>query len=842
MNDDLLKISLNQGKQFNTYQTKIKKSNKKYNKQTKKEGFVTINKEQEQMVRPKDEGYSSVLQNYQQGSTLTNNTNQKDLDELTQLQTKYDSLIQQYTDIQTKIGDSSLNTINRVSKNNPYLNKTVKFTTGHICYVTNQGVVKYIPSPEILDSVNIPKNIINITIPWDSAYNVPGTKIPTIPPLISGTNVKKGQTLGNEGSNVYASKLINNPSSTYIGCYNDNNGLENDQRAMIMNSNTIEYTTFDKCQEYAVENGYQYFGMQDYKSDRTAACVVSNDLEKTKMYGDGTIQRTLIQIWSSNTAGSGATSCYLNSDGRLLINNASGSVIWESPNSPSDCWWSGYVNPDSIQGSFGGNCVGKQLNVDCGNPNPNQSYGTTGIVGNLNTILKNKATNTLKYSQNPQVNWSFNPLTEWNGGDPAFCCAKLVDYSYQCGGGPFKSGQISGGSNINFDCSNEVNNCSFFLLLQSDGNVSLNRGTNPSNNKGNIWSTMTNGKQKSPNPDWILTKGKFGRNYLKINEFLGGGEWIGSDDGSIKLIMQTDGNLVLYTSEVKPGCKLVNNKNYGEQFVNAVYKLSGAGDKSVLGKISYIDSDSLLKKYPDSMIGYTNNYQVYQNSDSAGNDLTNLIAPTQDGCQTACNNNIACAAYVYQSSSQTCWLKNKSAYPRGDKQQVNNLILGIRKPGLKGSTTCSNKIADVDTIQYNNYLKGSEMTKDTQCNVSVVSQEDQIKYDNIKSQLVTLGNDIASKMENLYNEDNRIFEKLNINAEQFKTDLEKYKQTNFKILQNSQNLQSNDIEGMQNIVMDDLNGMVSDTDLRVLQENYSYIMWSILAVGLLTVTINTMRK
>jgi hypothetical protein len=62
----------------------------------------------------------------------------------------------------------------------------------------------------------------------------------------------------------------------------------------------------------------------------------------------------------------------------------------------------------------------------------------------------------------------------------------------------------------------------------------------------------------------------------------------------------------------------------------------------------------------------------------------------------------------------------------------------------------------------------------------------------------------------------------------------------------SNNLQSNNIEGMQNLSnsldFNDLNGLLTDSDLRVLQENYSYIMWSILAVGLLTITINTMKK
>ena len=36
--------------------------------------------------------------------------------------------------------------------------------------------------------------------------------------------------------------------------------------------------------------------------------------------------------------------------------------------------------------------------------------------------------------------------------------------------------------------------------------------------------------------------------------------------------------------------------------------------------------------------------------------------------------------------------------------------------------------------------------------------------------------------------------------------------------------------------------MLSDLDLRVLRGNYNYIMWSILAVGLLNVSINSMRK
>ena len=131
------------------------------------------------------------------------------------------------------------------------------------------------------------------------------------------------------------------------------------------------------------------------------------------------------------------------------------------------------------------------------------------------------------------------------------------------------------------------------------------------------------------------------------------------------------------------------------------------------------------------------------------------------------------------------------------------------------------------------------MKSTTQCNSSIVSDQDRLEFDNIKSQLITLGNDIVSKTENLYSQDNKIFEKLNINEEQFKKNIEKYKLTNIKI-KKELNLQDNNIEGMQNI--NDINGMLNDSDLRVLQENYSYIMWSIFAIGILTITINTLKK
>ena len=114
---------MDQGKKFNNYQTKIKKSTKNISKRGLIiEGFV--NSEQEMLVRPREDGYISVLENQERSY---NSVNQPELDEFLQLQSKYNDLIQQYTLIQKSINDKSLTEINRLSSNNPYLGQTYNY-------------------------------------------------------------------------------------------------------------------------------------------------------------------------------------------------------------------------------------------------------------------------------------------------------------------------------------------------------------------------------------------------------------------------------------------------------------------------------------------------------------------------------------------------------------------------------------------------------------------------------------------------------------------------------------------------------------------------------------------
>lgn len=1007
MTNDLLNISLNQGKQFTKYQTKITKNidiKEKILKGKIIEGFVSS--EQENMIRPSDEGYVSVINNQENIERLSQNKkeNKKEIDELNQLQSKYDDLMQQYTTIQEKISNDSLDTINRLSKNNPYLGKNIRFTNGAICYVTNQGIAKPFTSQNIYNNTigknGCPKEFIQLNISWSNTF-VAGSIIPTNPKLIVGSKMVESESCGSEGKNIYASTLIKNPTSEYIGCYNDTsapsetilvpvmsktcevNGFKASASSIYQNNNdfagpwcafdnnintwwhsgvtspniydgktgkyigsnkmnftdlngsnvniageylqitlpnntpikvtkysiqgrqgccgqpngrdpntwyilgynngqwyqvdyqknisfkwksltfnitnpqeyssylilisvvgdndakntrncvqiatwelissgsnpdditsmslaTATATTIDKCREYAADNGYQYFGMRNYNSDGTADCLVSNDITKIQMYGDATSKTTIIPIWASNTVKTEASIAKLGGRGRFVLMDMSNKLIWQNTESdPVNC---------AINYSFSDNT--------------------------------NASRNDLAHYTNTTLDDCQASCTENN---KCYGIAMNTSSNNECWlKSNFKKIKDDNNRALYKKEKNAKENCKFMLILQDDGNMCIYQGTPDNIIQPSVWNSKTNGKQLQPNSEWEASKNAYGRNYIIGGETLSVNQWISSNNGSLKLIMQRDGNLVLYTSQIKMGCKIVNNNTYGAPLVNAVYKLNSVGNPATFGKIGYVDGETKLKEYPDSMLSYTNSYKIYEETDSLGNDITSLIVNDESDCQSSCTNTKDCAAYVYQGFSKTCWLKNNAAYPNGSKQTNPEVNLGIRKKNIISTTNCNTEIIEVDTIQYDNYIKGTDMTSKTSCNSPVVSHEDIIKLDNIKSQLTNLGQDIASKMETLYNTDNDIYEKLKTNEIQFNKDLQNYKNINTKIKKELELQSNNNIEGMQNYVsssdftsllnFNDISGMLSDTSLRVIQENYLYLLWSVLALCILLITITMMNR
>lgn len=982
MDNEFLQISLNQGKQFNKYQGKIKRGVEKTISKYKSKRFL---REGFEGMMNEDDPNKDIFKDRDERAKTTSSDNQADTDKFNQIQEKYNSLADQYKTTEKSVNSNSLAAIDRTSSKNQYLNKNIKFTTGQVCYVTNQGVVKWIPSQEIWDSLTncSDKTYIDVNLPWLTEYGTPGTTIPTVPSLISGTNMVLNQSCGNEGKNVYVSKLTDNTNATYMGCYGDedgstmtfiggaplktnsssiqngnfsqpektNNSYENitssskvpgwnfqnifllnnssawgyttpypngNQCACIQNTgymeqtinlNTGSYTlsmmacgrpstganpidiqlngtsiysvtppnnwtsysttfnvttnggntikfignnsagdkstafqgititggdgttgngtyTYDMCKNEAIDSGYKYFALQNVNTETNKGyCAVSNDYVSSTKNGTSYVISGTIALWDSKTNGSG-TSASVTNQGTLSIFNSSGATIFNTPSDP-DLSSGGYIgcyndkeNPRAMINTSSGKWYSfdtcKQYAKD----------GNYSYYGNQNKDKNNNgwcvASNDLANSQKYGV--ANNCTTDASGNYMGGFSSNAI-YSMDGAG-------------------------TYYVILQDDGNMCIYKGKGPSDNQGIIWSSGTNGQQQKTNSLYIAAKGKYGQNWMATGSTLAIGEFIGSTDGSIYLIMQSDGNLVLYTSQSAENCKKNSDDKYGGgENANALYEFEKTGFLANLGKLAYIDSETNLREYPSSLLEKSNQYELMNDYDSTGNDIQNTTTTTAEkGCIDSCNANADCSGFVYQPTGSICYLKNSSMYPVGKKQyyQDSGLIMGIRKSQISSTvnSSCSRDIVNIDTIQYNNYIKGDPMTSDTQCQSNIVSQENISALTDIQNQMYTVGEDMATQSNNLYTTDKDITNTLSTNSSQFKKNMDMYNKNNTKI-KNELNLS---VEGMssmdsanKNLNMNDINSMLSDTDIRVLQENYSYIFWSILAVGLLTITVSKMK-
>jgi hypothetical protein len=206
--------SLNQGKAFNKFQNKITKNlEKRVERVSLKEGFQGLQRNGLTMQTQK---------------VIDKNTYSSQQQALANLKSEYDSTLAEYQTLSNQIENIATNYVNRSSSNNPYLGKVIQLQGGALFYVTNQGVAKQFDNMEIYTAVS-GKNgfppqgqFITVSIPWSSTYNAPGATIPTNPPLITGTPIQIGQSVGNEGANVYVNTMISNPTTSYKGCYADN--------------------------------------------------------------------------------------------------------------------------------------------------------------------------------------------------------------------------------------------------------------------------------------------------------------------------------------------------------------------------------------------------------------------------------------------------------------------------------------------------------------------------------------------------------------------------------------------------------------------------------------------
>jgi len=192
------------------------------------------------------------------GIEKQNKLTEKEITELVELRKQYNELLKKYKETQSSLRGSIQSYIERTSpSDNPYLGKNIILGDNQKGYVTDSGVYK--PYVENADGgIGCPVDFINA--PQGKGFSVgkKGSIINTKPSLLVGKSMKKGQSCGNEGKNVYVSQFLPVAAKDkYVGCFADKSNART--MTAVGDSPPIQYIINGNFSSPAITaNSYQY--------------------------------------------------------------------------------------------------------------------------------------------------------------------------------------------------------------------------------------------------------------------------------------------------------------------------------------------------------------------------------------------------------------------------------------------------------------------------------------------------------------------------------------------------------------------------------------------------------
>lgn len=661
-------------------------------------------------------------------------------------------------------------------------------------------------------------------------------------------------------TNYSASIIITNSGNYNIGFFGTNQTDPNNTASGIQNiiltnssfSSSGTYT-YDSCKQEAINNGYQYFALQDVdKEKKTGYCAVANNSMMPTWFGESKIPESTTAIWSSKTnintniSGSGGKYAKLTGTGSLAVYNSDNAVIFTTT-IPED-QTTGYIGCYTDSSSRAMNNISNNKYIEF------EDCRQLAIDNNLKYFALQDV-KPVKNSNGNEVGIGWCAGSDHLGQSikygKAGNCGSMSNTDKRIGG--------RGWSNAIYSTSPDSPH---YLILQDDGNMCIYKG-NRIFNQGLVWESIQDTeniigeyKIQDPNPTKTAAKGKYKQNYITNDDeqILEVGDFIGSQDGSTFLIMQDDGNLVLYTTKLVTNCPILDSINYQDIYgggvgANALYKLDEVAFPGNMGKFGYINGGSRISEYPQNMLTTGNSDNVVNqigvgSAMIPGYDWTD--GTIEDG-QLACSNVSNCNQILTHTSMPGKYLltqkqSSKMMSATGYTAYLKSTTLDTTK--INSSCNSQDPIP-IDTIQWEHYLKGLPMTPETTCSITKLETLQNKTIDDLKAQLTDVSNQLIDKLNNLELKNNSMNNQMDSEGQQIRIDVKKYKENAQKILSYSkmpnkkrqkimpQN-NTNNLEGYENAFIDNI---VADSNIVSTQGIYSYIIWSVIATVIVIITI-----
>jgi len=642
----------------------------------------------------------------------------------------------------------------------------------------------------------------------------------------------------NVDQNVYVNKMFNQKEAQFIGLFNDNP----QNPAMSILDGDYNY---DTCNDVAFNLGKPYFGLQQANTTTNMAkCAVGDDASgnyaeygvyqpKCVTANDGSVYggANANAIYSLGTSGTTPNylGCYkdgntraMSSTGDLSTNNgiylpvyiagAFGDSPWGTSNYPdTTASWIWYTENAASDAPYITEPVYFLYVFDytCGTTGTSCNYTTANIYG----MCDNGCSITVNGSSTDLNGTSMTISGGWGGeGNTGFVVS------------------INPGNNIIEVLATNAGGPAGLLLSFIDQTTSsLLFNTNSKWYYSTKVSSYTTRNAQTFSADTCAQYAhQFGYQYFGLQNIISG------QAGTAQCFLSNDLTTAQRYGSLG-GETSINGTKYGLNNVNAVYEMNNPGDPSAMGQIGYVDSNNKLSIYPSSMISPGTTYDQLQNYDSPGNDITKVAGTTSSNCMSICNSDANCSGFIFDNSGATCWTKTTKMYGPtnldGPIQSHANYDIYMREPQITNNSSCPVSVNNISSVEWDAYQQsGTAMSASSLCKLK--SANETVLKARVKSNQKLSGltgrvydgimrfMNLNQVMNNQMDQDKNI---MDTNLSMYKTISEKYNNT----------INNN---------VGNINNILTDSQISVLQLNYFYILWIILALVIFALCIYFIRK
>jgi len=261
----------------------------------------------------------------------------------------------------------------------------------------------------------------------------------------------------------------------------------------------------------------------------------------------------------------------------------------------------------------------------------------------------------------------------------------------------------------------------------------------------------------------------------------------------------------------------------------AVYSIPKIS-KASLGKVGYVTDDAQLREYPESMTEPNSTFYNMGYYTSGGNNIKSLKNTTLEECKSKCSSEYSdkCAGFAYHENTQACNLKNDKMFPVGKRTESSKSQLYVRGKSVTNGATCPTEVVESTAQLWDAYPEAGRMTKNAMCQVAFMTKEEKKKFETAHEELQGIAGEIQEVLAKLTETDEKLVESLGYNVKKLKRDIKQYTKIKNEKAKRKGQLQNS-------------GAMESSSDLNMVSQNSKYIMWSILAILLVTTSIRTRR-